>query len=99
MTSSHFSQTYSDCPLEFGLEFWDTDTLSWASWVSAAASSATYPFVEEFNDSGTSTTYSDYGVTNPAGLLKLGASGLQALDDDAWYNITAKLTVESSYSV
>ena len=31
--------------------------------------------------------------------MKLGATGLQSLDDTDWFNITAKLTVESRYSV
>ena len=56
--------------------------------------------MEEFNQaSSSSNSYSDYGLTLAAGLLKLGATSLQALDDDPWYNITAKLTVESRYSV
>ena len=56
--------------------------------------------MEEFNQaSSSSNSYSDYGLTLAAGLLKLGATSLQSLDDDPWYNITAKLTVESRYSV
>ena len=56
--------------------------------------------MEEFNiASSSSNSYSDYGLTIASGLLKLGATGLQSLDDTDWFNITAKLTVESRYSV
>lgn len=70
LTSTEFTQLYSDCPLTFGLDFWDDDALSWKSY-----DSAVHLFVQSWNIA--TQNYADYGVTNRGtGELYLTGTGM-----------------------
>lgn len=91
-SGTYFAQTYSDCPLLFTLQFYDDNTRKWVDYSSES-------YVNSWNVA--TQTYSDYGISRPTGQLYLyaTAAGMESYDDDPWFNVTARMSVESEYSM